>query len=118
VRGADGLEAQNRWYDIFVYTDITYNITDKLSFTQETGIRNRVKHDDPTTGRQIVQKDNIEFNPELAYTFSPNFSLAIGAYEEVDMRSMSKVDRYTPLSDANAAIADDSSYYLQGTVKF
>src|SRR2546430_7655687 len=50
-----------------------------------------------TTLFRSVQQDNIILDPEVAFAFSDNFILAIGIWEQYDMRSAS-LPYYSPLA--------------------
>lgn len=108
---------QNTEYKIYTLLAMSYKITPKLTAAFETGFINVATHADgnidPSTGkaRDAGMKNLVEMNPQVEYGFNDSFSLALGWYEEPDMKSL-KTD-YIPFNAANGG-----EVYMMATVKF
>lgn len=109
--GEDKLEIQNNNFSFYTNVDMTYQFTEKFSIFFDTKYVNQFFHADAKTKRVAIQKDVLILNPELGFAVSKNFSLALGLYEEINMRGLAAA--YVPF-----AVENDGEAYLSGTVTF
>ncbi len=109
-----GWPSQNEEWYLYSLLDLGYNISKKVSISLETGFINKTKlaDDNPTHQRDSVKADEIVMNPEIAVAINDNFSLALGLWEEPNMRKL-KTSVYEPLNPVNGGEA-----YLMTTIQF
>lgn len=87
----------------------TYSITDKWSLYGDFGLRNQQQETYEANGQFV--RNNILLTLETSYTFSDNFSISGGVYEESFNMYDTKGRSWQPLHPENGATA-----YLQTTV--